>query len=152
MLLNTSDTPAARWLVRVGTFAVWALALASVVYWGLKATSAPDGPVAAVASDVRPAPDPVAVSRLLGARAAQAATPVAPNVAGRFSLAGVLADLRLGGAALIAVDGKPAKPYRVGSVVEDNLVLQSVAPRRAVLGTSIGGPAAFTLELPSLKK
>ena len=152
MLLNTSDTPAARWLVRAGTFAIWALALASVAYWGLKATSAPDGPVAAVSSEVRPVADPAAVASLLGARVAQAATPLAPNVAGRFSLAGVLADMRHGGAALIAVDGKPAKPYRVGSPVEDNLVLQSVAPRRAVLGTSVGGPAAFTLELPALKK
>ena len=152
MLLNTSDTASARWLVRLGTFAVWALALASVAYWGLKATSAPGGPVAAVQADTRPAADPAVVARLLGARAAQTAVAVAPNVAGRFTLAGVLADKRQGGAALIAVDGKPARTYRVGAVVEDNLVLQSVAPRRAVLASSVNGPAAFTLELPSLKK
>jgi general secretion pathway protein C len=37
-------------------------------------------------------------------------------------------------------------------VVEDNLLLQSVAPRRAVLAVSLDGPAVFTLELPALKK
>ncbi|MDB5851595.1 MAG: hypothetical protein JWP29_5347 [Rhodoferax sp.] len=152
MLLNTSETAAARWLVRVGTFAVWALALASIAYWGLKATSAPGGPVAAVQADSRPAADPAVVAGLLGARSAQAAAVAAPNVAGRFLLAGVLAGTHQGGAALIAVDGKPARPYRVGTVVDDNLVLQSVAPRKAVLGPQVGGPAAFTLELPSLKK
>jgi len=150
MLINASDTAAARWLVRGGTFAVWALALASVVYWGLKATSAPGGPVAAVQTDNRPPVDAAVVARLLGARSAPA--PMVANVAGRFSLAGVLAGAQHGGAALIAVDGKPAKPYRVGSVVDDGLVLQSVAPRRAVLGAGMDGPAAFTLELPALKR
>ncbi|APW36815.1 hypothetical protein RD110_06080 [Rhodoferax koreense] len=151
MLLNTSDTAGARWLVRGGTFAVWALALASVAYWGLKATSAPGGPVAAVLPDSRPPVDPDVVARLLGARSAEPVAPVAANVAGRFTLAGVLAGSRRG-AALIAVDGKPARPYRVGSVVDDNLLLLSVAPRRAALGTQMDGPAAFTLELPALKK
>ncbi len=152
MLLNTSDTAAARWLVRGGTLAVWALALASAAYWGLKVSSAPGGQVAAVRLDSRPPADVDSVAGLLGARSAPAAVQVAPNVAGRFTLAGVVAGAHRGGAALIAVDGKPARPYRVGSVVDDNLVLQSVAPRRAVLGAAVDGPAAFSLELPLLKK
>jgi hypothetical protein len=39
-----------------------------------------------------------------------------------------------GGAALIAVDGKPPKPYRVGARIEDGLVLQGVAPSKRHAG------------------
>jgi general secretion pathway protein C len=54
-----------------------------------------------------------------------------------------------GGAAVIAVDGKPARPYRVGSTIEEGLVLQSVRGRQAMLGPA-AGPALVTLELPPL--
>jgi general secretion pathway protein C len=76
-----------------------------------------------------------------------AAAPVA-SVSSRFQLLGVVADSDGRGAALIAVDGKPPKPYRVGAAVDENLVLQSVAPRRATLAASTSAPAAVTLELP----
>ena len=56
------------------------------------------------------------------------------------------------GAALIAIDGKPARPYRVGGVLEEGLVLQAVEGRRAVLAASAEGPALLTLELPALRK
>jgi general secretion pathway protein C len=94
------------------------------------------------------------VARLLGATpAAAGAGPVAaPAQSTRFALVGVVSARSKGGAALIATDGKPAKPYRVGAVVEEGLVLQSVAPRRATLGPTSGGPAAFTLEMPLPKK
>ena len=68
--------------------------------------------------------------------------------ASRYVLLGVVADRDHSGAALIAVDGKPAKPYRVGARVDDGLLLQSVAPRRAVLASSADAPASVTLELP----
>jgi len=55
------------------------------------------------------------------------------------------------GAALIAVDGKPAKPYRVGAVVADGLVLQSTQGRRVNLGASMDGPQTLVLELPAKK-
>jgi general secretion pathway protein C len=88
------------------------------------------------------------VARLLGqvqGNAAAAAAP--PSLSSRFNLVGVVADRSQQGAALIAVDGRPAKPFRVGSVVDEGLVLQSVQPRRAVLAASATGPAAVTLEL-----
>jgi general secretion pathway protein C len=56
------------------------------------------------------------------------------------------------GAALIAVDGRPAKPFKVGSNVDAGLVLQAVEPRRAVLASSAQGPAVLTLELPALPR
>lgn len=105
-----------------------------------------------VATSGAAAADPGMVAYLLGARAqaasSEAAAPAAPN---RFLLAGVIANHTSQGAALISVDGKPPKPYRVGSQIESGLVLQSVGPRRAVLAASTDGPAAFTLDLP-LKK
>lgn len=144
------------WLPRTGSFAVWLLAAGCAVYWGLKlpavSTSAPAAPVAA--GPAAPA-DPAAVARLLGATPAVAgAGPVAaaPAQSTRFALVGVVSARSKGGAALIAVDGKPAKPYRVGAQVEDGLVLQSVAPRRATLGPGAEGPAAFTLEMPLPKR
>ena len=52
-------------------------------------------------------------------------------------------------AALIAVDGQPAKPFRVGAVVDEGLVLQSLHPRQARLGASVDGPATLTLDMPA---
>jgi general secretion pathway protein C len=143
------------WLPRTGSFAVWLLAAGCAVYWGLKlpavSTSAPAAPV--TTGPAAPA-DPAAVARLLGATAAAAGAgpAAAPAQSTRFALVGVVSARSRGGAALIAVDGKPAKPYRVGAQVEDGLVLQSVAPRRATLGPAAEGPAAFTLEMPLPKR
>ncbi len=147
MLLN----PPSSWLPRAGTFVVWALAAASVAYWGLRFSSAPAGPLAVPAvSAMATASDPAAVARLLGAGVA-ATSQAAPSLASRFSLVGVAAGNSSRGAALIAIDGKPAKPFRVGAVVEEGLVLQSVAPRRAVLGSGVDGPVSLTLEIPLRK-
>ena len=118
----------ARWAPRLVTFAVWALALASAVYWGLKSTSEPGGPQAAVLAQGRAPIDTGAVARLLGGAPQGPATVALVNPSTRFALVGVIAGQGTGGAALIAVDGKPPKPYRVGSVVDGDLLLQSVAP------------------------
>jgi general secretion pathway protein C len=59
-----------------------------------------------------------------------------------------VADTAQQGAALIAVDGKPARPFRVGSMLVEGFVLQSVGPRSAALGGSFDGPTALTLQLP----
>jgi general secretion pathway protein C len=85
---------------------------------------------------------------LLGQSAVAASTPTAPSLSSRFNLIGVVANRSQHGAALIAVDGRPAKPYRVGSAIDEGLVLQSVAPRRAVLAASTSGPPLVTLEMP----
>jgi general secretion pathway protein C len=71
-------------------------------------------------------------------------------VASRFQLTGVVAERSSGGYALIAIDGKPAQPYRVGSPVDDALVLHSVAARSAALAASVDAPVSLTLELPRL--
>lgn len=149
MLTNHSS----RWWPRTGAFALWALAAASVAYWGLKFAGRPAASAGApVALAPAPQSDPAAVARVLGAGAGAVAAPAAPALSSRFSLVGVAASPSRGGAALIAVDGKPAKPFRVGARVDEGLVLQSVAPRRAVLGESTGGPPVLTLEMPLPKR
>ncbi|OYU44770.1 MAG: general secretion pathway protein C, partial [Burkholderiales bacterium PBB4] len=74
------------------------------------------------------------------------------SLASRFSLVGVLADSSAGGVAIIAVDGAPPKPYRVGAWLADGWMLQSVRGRIALVGSERGGPIAVTLELPALKR
>ena len=145
---------AGNWTVRGLTFLVWAAAAASAAYWGLRlGTSAGPAPVPTPVVRQPPAPDPMAIARLLGHSASAAGPVVAqPSLASRFSLVGVVADRSQQGAALIVVDGRPARPYRVGSQVDEGLVLQSVQPRRAVLGGSVNGPPVLTLELPAQQR
>ncbi len=141
------------WWPRSATFVLASLAAASIVFWSLKVSGV--GASTATAAEARTGPltiDPAAVARGLGAGQLAAAAAPAANTASRFTVVGVLADLRAGGAALIAVDGNPAKPYRVGEVVEDGFVLRSVTSRSASLASSPSGPVAITLELPALKQ
>ena len=143
-----------RWAVRLATLVLWLLAAGSCVYWGLR--MAPRAAPAAVAAAARQpfAADPAAVGRLLGASPVLASAAGQPTVslASRFNLQGVVASRSNRGAALISVDGKPPRPYRVGSPIDEGLVLQSVDRRRAVIAASAGGPAVLTLELPPVKR
>lgn len=140
----------ARWPVASATTALWALAAASVVFWGLR-LAAPSGAVAppAVASTAPAEVDPAAVAQVLGAVSTRAAAAVLPDAASRFVLLGVVADADQQGAALIAVDGKPARPFRVGYPVAEGYVLQSLDRRAATLGASRDSAPGFTLQLPT---
>ncbi|RZJ52113.1 MAG: general secretion pathway protein C [Acidovorax sp.] len=141
-----------KWGVRLGTLALWAAAGASVVFWGLRLSAPAAGAAAPVVLPAAVVPDAQALARLLGAvpsvAGAAPAAPV-PTLASRFSLIGVLSGRASGGgAALIVVDGKPAKPFRVGAAVDEGLVLQALGPRQAQLGGSMDGPATLTLDMP----
>jgi general secretion pathway protein C len=142
-----------KWGVRLGTLALWAAAGASAVFWGLRLSAPAAGNAAPVMVPAPLAPDAQALARLLGAGPTMASTvpaAAAPTLASRFTLVGVLSGRTSGGgAALIAVDGKPAKPYRVGATVEEGLVLQALGPRQAQLGGSAGGAAVLTLDMPA---
>jgi len=138
------------WPVRLATLALWALAAASVVAWGLRLSAPASLPAAPTSPAPVAAPDVQAIARLLGAAPAGPPAPGAPAaVASRYTLVGVLAD-RHGrhGAALIAVAGQPAKPFRVGAKVDGDLVLQALAPREAHLGPA-GAAVTLTLSLPA---
>ena len=149
MLKNTDNS----WAVRLTTLALWLLAAGSSVYWGLRLSAPVAGaPVPAVAAAL-PVPDAEALARLLGVVALDAPAVVAAptaSVASRFVLVGVLAGRSSGaGAALIAVDSQPAKPFRVGAKIDAGLVLQSVGARQARLGAALRGPTLVTLEVPT---
>jgi general secretion pathway protein C len=140
-----------QWASRGVTFLLAALVAVSAVYWVLKW---PETKVAVpVSTPVTPSPsEPQALARLLGGASAEpsVSAPMS-HVPSRLVLIGVVAGAS-GGTALIAVDGKPAKPFRVGRQVEEGLMLQSVAKRQAVLAASVNGPAVLTLELSALSK
>lgn len=139
---------------RITAFFVWAAVAACAVFWVLNLLVTP--------RPVPPQAQPVGtalvargdVARLFAVAAPQATVnaPTQPALASRFKLLGVMApkDSERGrgqGVALIAVDDKPARAYRVGARVDQTLVLQSVAQRSAVIGPAQGAPAV-KLDLP----
>ena len=136
--------------VRGVTFALWALAAAGAVYWGLKLGGGGRSvAVPEVAPRAVPAADPAAIAALLGSTPAAAAVPQMTPLATRFQLLGVVAGVSSGdGAAVISVDGRPARSFRVGASIDQGVVLHSVQGRRAVLADGNGGELV-TLELPA---
>jgi general secretion pathway protein C len=141
--------------VRMLAFVIWAAVAASAVFWLLRLwASSPTAPAhtVAVATAAPPRGD---LTRVFGAPPAAAgpvAAPTQPALASRFKLLGVAAPREGGdrtGVALIAVDDKPARGFKVGAVIDGDLVLQSVHPRGAALGPS-GSAPAVSLELPAL--
>ncbi|ABM31524.1 general secretion pathway protein C [Paracidovorax citrulli] len=144
MVTNTSGP----WGVRLGTLALWVLAGASVVFWGLRLAVRPAPIAAPVAAPAPPAPDAQALARLLGAGPAAPGAPAAREPS-RFALQGVLAGTASGGgAALIAIDNQPARPFRLGATVAEGLVVQSLGRKQVRLGPPRGGEATVTLEVP----
>lgn len=140
------------WFTRIVTLVISALAAASVVYWGLKVwgLSTPAVPFAALVEPM-PAVSSQAIARALGGGMAPAATAsAAAPAASRYNLVGVLAGRIRAGAALISVDGQDAKPVRVGSLVDNEMVLESVNGRQAVLSSSTGSSTKLMLEMPQL--
>ena len=144
-------------LARLSAFVIWALIAAIAVFWGLRLA-------------VHPAPTPAHsvalgdasagrsdLTRLLGAPPVELQAAVAaPEASARFRLLGIMAPKRLhaegpshGGVALIAVDGKPARAFAVGSHLDADLVLQSVSLRTASIGPAQGAKTVV-LEIPPL--
>jgi general secretion pathway protein C len=127
---------ASVWPPRIAALVLSTAAAVSVAYWGLHWKLSPQPVWAAIAVGTSQPPlDSAAVARALGAAAAAPdATALSPQAseASRFVLQGVLGHAGAG-RALIAVDGKPAKPVRVGAVVAEDWVLRLAEGRRVVL-------------------
>ncbi|MDO9438361.1 type II secretion system protein N [Hydrogenophaga sp.] len=127
---------------------LWLAAGLSAGYWLLLVWG--QSPVTAV-SGVAPlqvTAEAAAVARTLGALPTTAVAATAPAAPPRYNLLGVVAVGALDGAALIAVDGQPAQPYRVGAPLNGGLVLQAVTRRTVRLGPSLGAPTTVELTLP----
>ena len=137
---------AARWF----SFVIWAAVAATAAAWALRLlVPSPAAPLHASTVDMAPSARGD-LTRLFGVDAVPVAAVAAAPADSRFRLIGVAAPRSTGeGLALIAVDGKPPRAYRVGAAVDGDTVLQAVRARGATLGLR-GGPAMVTLEIPPL--
>jgi general secretion pathway protein C len=72
-----------------------------------------------------------------------------PPLASRYQLRGLIAQSGAG-VALLSVQGGAARPYQVGSVIEEGVVLRSVGQRYVDLETVGERPIRIRLELPAL--
>jgi general secretion pathway protein C len=142
---------------RLSAFVIWSLVAATLVFWALRiGVQSPKAPAYAIPVDRAQAPRGD-LARLFGAAPVVAAATETPREApSRFRLVGVMAPKSSTpegtgayGLALIAVDGKPAKAFAVGSKLDNDLVLQSVGLRTASIGTSQGARSVL-LEMPAL--
>ena len=143
---------------RAFTTLIWAAAAATAVYWGLKlygrGTPAPAHVRALSSAPGANAWQGADLTRLLGADEVVpptvAAVPAPATADARYQLLGVVAPRGRAGAApavaLIAVEGKPPRAYRVGAVVSGDTVLRAVHARSAELGLR-EGPVAATLQI-----
>ena len=136
---------------RIAAFLVALLLAGSVVFWVMRWPVRDVGNPLAVpaASEDMPVANAAAIARLLGAATMSTETTAAPDASSRFLLTGIVALGSGRGVAVVSIDGKPAKPYRIGSQLEDGWVLQSVAPRSVALGADAKGPVRLKLELPA---
>lgn len=141
---------------RLSAFLVWALVAAGVAFWALRLMVRPTALPAHVQTvDTRVVAGGDFVRMFGAAPVAESAAPAPIAESSRFKLLGVLAPVAhegsparsRSGVALIAVDGKTAKPYAVGASLDDTLILQAVSRRSASIGPA-GGAASVVLELP----
>jgi general secretion pathway protein C len=149
MLLSSNN----RLVLHTSTLLIWALAAGSVAYWALQISSNSGQSSLNVATagneTLGGALDATSLARLLGATAPQVVAPAA--VSSRFSLKGVVSGSTGKEAALIAVDDKPARAFRVGNAIEEGLFLKSVTARQVTLSTTKDGGTLMTLDMPLVK-
>ena len=150
-ILRSLSPPFASTFMRLTSLLVWAVVAYSAVVFGLQwGAGAPVDAVVAGSEQkqVSPDVDSLSVSKALGVAPVQSAS---ASLAIRFVLVGVMDGGPSQGVALISVDGKPAKPYRIGQTVSDGLVVVGTGPKKAELGPQLGVASSLVLELP-LKK
>jgi general secretion pathway protein C len=143
------------WMIRLTTLSLWGIAAGSAAFWSLQQVGthagSPPKVLDTTSSELSLQPPTQQVALALGAKEANGATDEGTLAAAqaRFQLVGVLAQAAWGhkqGVALLSVDGKPAKPYRIGVAIEDGFEVTALTPRTVSIGSK--GTAAFTLELP----
>ena len=152
-------------------FLIWALVSAVAVFWGLKllvqGPSVPTNALAVANANLASMGD---LGGLMGSAQAATMTPQAAplDITSRLRLLGVMAPrafnnsgsqgtkrqryLDLNGLALIQVDDKLPRAFKVGSVVEGEWFLRSVGLRSATLGSTTNPSLKATLEVPRLEQ
>jgi len=141
---------ASRLGVGLATALVWALAAGGALYWGLRAGQPPAPSLPPAVGDAGAAVNAQAVAHALGVprTAQQGASQPRAAIAGRVRLSGIVTH-GAGGAALLSVDGKPPKPYRVGAEVEGGWVVQAVTQHAVELADS---QERATIEMPPMSE
>ena len=129
---------------------IWALVAAAAAAWASRLW-VPSRPAPLHTTTVDMGTSPRAdLSRLFGAGAEPQVDAVLASADSRYRLIGVAAPRSTGeGLALIAIDGKPARAFRVGASVDGDVILQEVRNRGASLGPR-GQAATVALEIPPL--
>ncbi len=150
IIANMQLTTAKPWMPRLSAFVLALMLAATVVFWIMRWPAPDNGPALPLPEvrDELPAANAAVVARLLGQGDAQVEATAQPDAASRFRLTGIIASGSGRGVALVAIDGKPPKPYREGSKLEEGWMLQSVEPRRIALATDAKAPVGLRLELP----
>lgn len=147
-MMSSISRPRAGW--PAGAAAVlWCAAAASLVFGWLHF---PQGQPSVTATVVNADPAMASPDVAAGLRRAWGVQQDAPQIdtaqSMRYQLLGVVAGASGQGSALIAIDGQPPKPYRVGQVVSEGIFLQSLGSREARLGAGLDGPSQINLSLP----
>ena len=148
---NTPNGASTSWTIRFFTLLVWLLVGLCAAYWAFKfVTTKPVEVTAALAAPTVPV-DSKAVGKLLGATDSVAIKSTNTQASTKLALFGLANSADGQGYALIALDGKPAKPYRVGSLVADDLLLKSISKTGVMLAASLNALDGVMLELPERK-
>jgi general secretion pathway protein C len=139
---------APSWSLRLITLAVWLVAALCVAYWAFKFVSVKPVNANMAASTPAIVVDSAAVAKLLGAIDNVAEKQTIVPASSNYALFGLAMEKSGMGVALIATDGKPAKPYRVGSKVADGWVLKSISRTDVILAASMDAVDGMKLDLP----
>jgi general secretion pathway protein C len=136
---------------RLLTLAVWAVVLASAVFWGMRIFASRTGVPPQAHMPSRTLAMNGELRRLLGTSEKPKDEEEVADTSDRFKLLGVVAPRGAGhspqGVALIAVGDEPPKAVRTGSAIDGDTVLLAVNQRSVQLGPR-GGPATTELTLP----
>ena len=143
----------AMW-IRFVTFVLWLAVGASAVAWIMpwvkpSATEPAAAPVPVAMDGAVPPSDWSPL--LTRGSAGPAVAPVASD-ASRFRLVGVAGPVRASGGqgvALLSIDGKPARAFRPGEVVDGARVVMEVTAHTVKIGVP-GAPPSLTLQAPLL--
>jgi len=149
MTTATLKPSANSWTLRLFTLLIWLLVGLCAAYWAFKFATTKTVEATTTQSTPTVVVDSKAVGRLLGATDTIAVKAVNTLASTKFVLFGMANSVRGQGYALIALDGKPARPYRVGSMVADNLLLKSISKNGVILASSLKSPDGVTLEPPT---
>lgn len=128
-----------RWGVRLSSLLVWLLVAGTLAFW-LQGSRGAGGGVSALVADTVLHADEQALARLLGyadepppSADTTAATTTPDSGSSRFVLQGAVASQFGAGIAVIAVDGQPGRPFRIGQEVVEGWTLAAVGRRSARL-------------------